>query len=151
MRKIGLLVLFGLICGAAALIAQSNDLLDELLAEEKTSFGKASYFVLLSVGLIQEDATVEQSLTVLERQDWSLKRKGKNEPITLGEYSYLLMKTLAIPGGLMYGIFPGPRYAFRELFYLGIGSGKSNPYRHISGVEAVRMLGRALDWKEEKS
>jgi hypothetical protein len=151
MRKIGLLVVFGLFCGAAILLAQSNDLLDELLSEEKASFGKANYLVLLAAGLIEEDMTVEQSLNFLERQNWGLKRRGENEPITLGEYSYLVMKSLDIPGGLMYRIFPGPRYASRELVYLGIGIEKRDPYGYLSGEEVVGMLGRALDWKEERS
>jgi hypothetical protein len=150
MRRAGLIFFFGLFYGTVALMAQSNVLLDELLAEERTSFGKASYLVLLSAGLIQEDATLEQSLTVLKGQDWGLEKKEVYDPVTLGEYSHLIMKALNISGGLMYGLFPGPRYASRELFYLGIAKGKRNPYRYISGEEAVRMLGRALDWKEER-
>ena len=54
MRKIGLLVLFGLICGAAALIAQSNDLLDELLAEERTSFETEKLTILATEEIIFE-------------------------------------------------------------------------------------------------
>jgi hypothetical protein len=76
--------------------------------------------------------------------------RGAQDPVTLGEISFLIMKTLGLPGGLMYMIFPGPRYAARELAYLGFIPGNTHPSRAISGQEVMHILGQALEKKGER-
>lgn len=133
------------------LAAQSNDIIDALLAEEQASYGKAAYLALTASGLITEEQSPEQALEVLKDQGWKLDILGAAEPIKLGEYSFILMKVFHIEGGVMYSIIPGPRYAGRELSYLGMIPGSPSPYRTISGEEAVRILGNILEWQEEGS
>ncbi|HUV06739.1 MAG TPA: hypothetical protein VMX75_03350 [Spirochaetia bacterium] len=137
--------------GGLSLMAQSNLLMDEFLEEKAASYGKTVYLTLLAVNLIQEDASVEQAVTVLEQQGWGVKIKRVGEPINMGELSHLIMKALNIPGGIMYSIAPGPRYASRELIYLRFVDGINNPTRIPSGEEVVRILGRAFEWKEARS
>ena len=60
------------------------------------------------------------------------------------------MKAFEIPGGLLYALFPGPRYACNELAYLGFIKGNNSPYRTLSGEEMLRMMGYALGWKEAR-
>ncbi len=131
--------------------AQSNALMDDFLAEESASFGKAVYFVMAASAAITEDSSLEEAVDALGARGWLAKDKKPDEPITLGEYSLLIMKALDIRGGIMYRIFPRPRYAARELDYLGFIVGKSHPGRSISGEEALRMLGRILEWREEQT
>jgi hypothetical protein len=69
-------------------------------------------------------------------------------PITLGEYAFVLMKAFDIRGGIFYSIFPGPRYACRELAFLGLLDGKASPNRRLAGDEAVRVLGKVLEYRE---
>jgi hypothetical protein len=47
----------------------------------------------------------------------------------------------------MYRLFPGPRYAVRELAYLGLLHGKAHSGRYPSGQEAVQVLSSFLDRK----
>jgi hypothetical protein len=54
------------------LAAQSNDIIDALLAEEQTSYGKAAYLALAASGLITEEQSPEQALEVLKEQGWKL-------------------------------------------------------------------------------
>jgi hypothetical protein len=131
--------------------AQSNELMDAFLAEGEASVGHAAYFVLSAAGTISEDAPVEEAITVLREQSWRIPDKPGGSAITLGEYSLLLMKALGIRGGIMYRIFPIPRYAAREMDYLEFITGSSHPGRKISGEEALRMLSRVLEWQEERS
>jgi hypothetical protein len=58
------------------------------------------------------------------------------------------MRALDIPGGIMYSMFPGPRYAAREIAYLGFVRGSGAPGRTVSGNEVMYILGRVLEWKE---
>ena len=62
------------------------------------------------------------------------------------------MKTLEIPGGLFYTIFPGARYAVREMQYrkLLVGISGAHQFRRISGAEAVQIFADALFWKTSR-
>ena len=133
------------------LCAQSNETLDRFLAQERAVFGYSAYMVLTAAGELPEEASPQEAAAAVSRIGWSDKVSASETPISLGEYSYLLMKAFDIRGGLMYTLFPGPRYAARELKYLQIIPGKPAPGRSISGTDAVQILGRVLEWKEERS
>ncbi len=145
-----LFLFFVLIAGSMTLAAQSNEIIDDLLAEEEASFGKSVYLALVAADLIPEEATPEEAVAVLEEYGWKVKIWESEEPIRLGEYSFIIMKAFHMQGGLMYSIIPCPRYACRELSYLKLIPGSSSPYRTLSGEEAVRILGYVLEWKEER-
>lgn len=128
--------------------AQSNEIIDKLLDEKIALFGETVYISLAAAGLIQESASIEESITILETKNWGIV-KSKDDPISLGEYSYLLMKIFDLKGGLMYSLSPGPRYACREFEYLGFIKLKPTPYRNISGEEVLQILGKLLTWLRE--
>jgi hypothetical protein len=146
-----LLTVLLFLTASVPLMAQSNEVMDDFLDEEKASFGKTAYFTLLAVNLISEDASIDQAVSALGEQGWGVKVKKADDAINMGELSFLIMQALDIPGGLMYKIAPGPRYASRELVYLGIVPGRNRPGRIPSGDEVLSILGRALEWKEERS
>jgi len=146
------LILLGLILTGLPLFlsAQSNTVIDKLLNEGKADWGKTSYMVLSAAEIISENTEISEVQTKLEKQQWRLPSKESEEPITLGEYSYMLMKAFDIPGGIMYKILPGPRYAARELGYLKFIDNNKSPYRTLSGEEVLRIMGRVMEWKEEQ-
>jgi len=131
--------------------AQSNEIMDSFLAEEQASFGKAAYFVLIAADLVPQDATIEAAAEELRRREWKIAPRSADTPVTLGEFSLLLMRALEIRGGIMYTVFRRPRYAAREMDYRGFVVGKSHPGRTLSGEEALRMLSRVVAWKEERT
>ena len=144
-------LLFLFIFTGLNLIAQSDEVIDELLAEKKASFGKSAYIVLTATGMISEDASEDKALSLIREKGWKSLKKDIEEPINLGELSYIIMKAFEMKGGLMYTLFPRPRYASRELSYLGMISGSFEMYRVPSGEEVLRILGRVIDWKETQS
>jgi len=142
------LISFITACLPVLLSAQSNTVIDQLLNEDKADWGKTSYMVLSAAEIISENAEIPEALTKLEKQQWKLPAKKSENSITLGEYSYMLMKAFDIPGGIMYKILPGPRYAARELDYLNFIDNNKSPYRTLSGEEVLRIMGRVMEWKE---
>jgi hypothetical protein len=49
----------------------------------------------------------------------------------------------------MYSLFPGPRYAYRELVYRKILEGRVDPAQTLTGERLLYFLGRALElWGE---
>lgn len=47
----------------------------------------------------------------------------------------------------MYRLLPGPRYAVRELKYMGFVD-DTDASKPVSGEEVIRILGYVLEWKE---
>ena len=152
MRKTLILMLaIALLAGAGSLWGQSNELLDDLFEEPATTLEQAAYLVLTAAGRIPDDSSPADAAASLAAQGWTAPARSADEPLTLGEYSYLLMQAFELTGGLMYRIFPGPRYAGREFAFLKLIKGNTSPYRTFSGEEAIGILGRLLEWKEEQS
>ena len=61
------------------------------------------------------------------------------------------MDAFDLPGGIMYRLFPGPRYATREIAYQGFIRGSTLPGRPVSGREVINILRRVMEWKEESA
>jgi hypothetical protein len=127
--------------------AQSNLLIDRLLEQPRASFGAAAYLVLAASGALDPEASEQQALAALSEKGWKLRAPQAEEPIRLGEFCFLIMKAFDEKGGLMYRLFPGPRYAVRELAYLGLVHGKAHSGRFPSGQEVVQILSSYLDRK----
>ncbi|MCK5008553.1 MAG: hypothetical protein KAR73_14270 [Spirochaetales bacterium] len=149
-KKLILLLAFVLLGAVVNISAQSNEVIDALLEEETTSFGQAAYLVLTASGRISDDTTPAEAAAEIVGQGWTVPARTAEEPLTLGEYSFLLMQAFELKGGIMYRIIPGPRYAGRELAYLRFIKGNTSPYRTFSGEEAIGILGRLMEWKEEQ-
>ncbi|MEW5816897.1 MAG: hypothetical protein AB1798_16060 [Spirochaetota bacterium] len=150
MKKVNILLLIIFACSSnnIPVFAQFNSVMDKLIVEEKATFGKAAYIVCLSVKLIDENATVEEALKILQEKGWVKPSRTVDSPITLGEYAFIIMKAYNMKGGLFYSIFPGSRYASKELAFKGYITGNSSWLRKISGEELLRILGRVLQAKE---
>jgi hypothetical protein len=134
---------------SSLLSAQSGEYLDRVLDQDVLLVGQGAYLALSASGYLPADTTEEEALRNLQRLGWAVKRKSGDDPITLGEYSQLLMRVFELPGGMMYQFFKVPRYALRELAYREFVQGRGAPGDPVSGVRALRILGRFLDWKEE--
>ena len=143
-----LLIALLLAC-AANLCAQSNQTVDRLLDEKPAVFGDAAYVILSAVGFVSEDSTGEDATAAVADRKLLQKTPSATEPVTLGQVCFLIMQTQGIKGGLLYRLFPGPRYATRELASLGLLKGYTHPNRVVSGEEVMWILGAVLDLKEK--
>lgn len=133
------------------LAAQSNQLLDQLLDEPQAHFGDVAYMTLVAAKLLPDTVTPEQALQTLEQQGWKITILAADAPISLGDYSYMLMKAFKLSGGILYSLFPGPRYACRELGFRKIIPSDARPLRNVSGEEAVRILGNTMSYQRGPS
>lgn len=150
MRRTILLLIGLVVLGTTVGFAQSNALIDEVLGQKKVGYSYAAYLVLSASGVIKDTATPDQAMEALKQQGWGIKVPEEPTDISLGQYAYLLMKAFDIPGGLMYRLIPGPRYAAREIAYLGFVTENPSPYRSLSGQEAMEILNNLMAWKEEQ-
>ncbi|MGA2763395.1 MAG: hypothetical protein ABSG17_08535 [Spirochaetia bacterium] len=146
MKKSGTFLIL-LLSMVVPLAAQSNQLLDRLLDEPQAHFGDVTYMTLVAAKLLPDTATPEQALQTLNQQGWNITILAADAPISLGDYSYILMKAFKLPGGILYSLFPGPRYACRELGFHKIIPSDARPLRNVSGEEAVRILGNTMSYQ----
>lgn len=134
-----------LVVVAAMLSAQSNAMIDAILAEEVATVGSAAYLALAAAELIADDATPGHAVTVAREAGWLSDDAAPDQPATFGELAFLLMQATEVNGGLMYRLIPGPRYAAREFAYRRWSPERIGPRERVSGQLAVRVTGNFLD------
>lgn len=136
------------VMGAAILAAQSNEVMDAVLSEASLSYAHAAYIVGTASGHVDDTVAPEDAVAQVEQQGWGLKGRAPTDPVTLGDFSYMLTRAFGITGSIMYAILPGPRYATRELAFLGIISGPAMPGMTLSGDRALRIVEQIIHRKE---
>ncbi|MFO7729566.1 MAG: hypothetical protein R6V86_02265 [Spirochaetia bacterium] len=146
-----LIILFLVGISISVVPAQSNLVIDQLLEQEEASFAEALYMVQAAGGELDEEISPQKAAEGFDSRERHLPEISADTPITLGQYSQLLMHTFQIPGGVMYKLFPGPRYAAREMHYRGFLRGSELPGRSLSGSEVLYILREVLEWKEESA
>ena len=116
---------------------------DALLENPAVSWGEAAQFILAAAdrgqGLSEEAAfAAAGEFAKLPHNT------AAASPVTLGGVSLIIMKAFNLSSGL-FRFFHNGHYAHRELVYLGIIQGRSDPGIPVSGERLLRILGRVLD------
>jgi len=134
---------------SVVIYAQTAAELEVLLETAAVTNGQAARFVISSSpgdnSASTEISAFEQAVT----NGW-LKNVNPDDKITLGKLSFLIMKSFDMKGGLMYLIFPGPRYAYRSLVSKSIIQGASDPAMLVDGERFLLILGNVLNAEGEK-
>ena len=138
---------FLLLLNAGILAAQSNNIMDEILASAAISYEQAAYLLLIADGTLEDEAPLTVAHRQAEARGTALGAPPEKS-LTLGEFAWLTMDSFGIDGGLMYRIAPGPRYAARELAFREVIQARAYPGMPISGEWAVRIIGRVLTLTE---
>ena len=136
-----------LTCIASGGFCQSAAFVDALLDSGSITVGQGAYLALAASGAIPENADVGLAFAELEKLGWVPRSAAAGTSISLKDYSYIVMRALGLPGGFMYALLPGPRYAYRQLVYARVIQGRSDPGMLVPGAVALGMIGRALDMK----
>ncbi|MDR3020696.1 MAG: hypothetical protein LBU66_07320 [Treponema sp.] len=136
-------LLLGIICFLfpVFLSAQTAEELESLLQTPAVTCEQAAMFVL---GNATESDAADDLYQSAVSSGW-LNNTEADAPITLDKLSFLIMKAFDIKGGLMYSLFPGPRYAYRTMTSRNFLQGITDPAMTISGDEFLLVLGRVLN------
>lgn len=134
-----------LLATSVPLSAQTAEIMDRIIATPAISVSQAAYLVFVASGKLAEDSSPDQAFTLFEEMNWVDSHGNPDRPLLAAEYAYLLTKSYGLRGGLLYTLLPSPRYAFRDLVYRGIFGSRGDPDETVTGVEAVRLLGKVMD------
>ncbi|WP_010263890.1 hypothetical protein [Treponema primitia] len=131
-----------LLCLGSYTHAQTAALMDGALGVREVNQGQAAYFVLTAAELIPADAGIEAAFAQAQADTWL--RNKADSPISMGELSYLIMQAFKLKGSVFYRLFPGPRYAYRELVYRRLIPPPNDPARRVTGPQFFQVLGNVL-------
>jgi hypothetical protein len=153
MQKINVFLIISaviLLFGTVNVTAQSMEIIDDLLLAETADFGSSVYMIAVGSGLADESVSISEAVDLISENKWNKSRKKADDPISLGELSFITMKALKMHGGLMYSLMPSSRYAVRELAYLGLIEGEAHPGNKVNGEDVLNILSQAIALKEAK-
>jgi hypothetical protein len=132
---------------AVFLRAQTAAEMDALLENRTTSFVQAARFTLVTADILDKHSSAGDAFVLARERGWLPKSAEADSPIRLGELCFLVMKTFNIKGSFLYALFPGPRYAFRELEYRKLIPGRRDPALKVSGEDLLRILEGATAYR----
>jgi hypothetical protein len=129
----------------AFLPAQTAERLDALLDSAGVSYAEAAMIVLPAAGLAGEDVSPEAAFAEARARGLLPEAAEPGGTVRLGNLAFLVTGAFNMKGGLFYALFPGPRYAYRELVQRRLIQGRNDPALTVSGERLLRILGRVLD------
>ncbi|MHC6202701.1 hypothetical protein ACYULU_05850 [Breznakiellaceae bacterium SP9] len=118
------------------------------LGTREITWAQAAYFSLGAV-LDTSPTTPQGAFAFAHEQGWLPENARSEESVTMEGAALLLMRSFAIPGGLMYSIFPNARYAYRELKSRGFIQGRVYASDSVSGAAFLQLLGELLSYAEQ--
>lgn len=125
--------------------AQTAEIMDRIIATPTISVSQAAYLVFVASGKLAEDASPDQAFTLFQEMQWIDSQGDPGRTLKASEYAYLLTRSYGLSGGLLSSVLPSPRYAYRDMVFRGLFAARGDPDEPVTGVEAVRILGKVMD------
>jgi hypothetical protein len=127
--------------------AQTAAELEAVLDSPSVTCVQAAWFTLASAPSDYALAGgAEGALRTARENGWLSQGAAADDPVSLGDLSFLIMKAFDIKGGLMYTLLPGKRYAFRTMVSRSFIQGAADPAMIVSGERFLHILGNVLEF-----
>jgi len=129
---------------ATFVFAQNAQDMDALLATETVSYEQAAWFVLGAADAPDFSGSAAEAFRYAAERNWLPAKAEPDGMARLDGVSLLVMQSHGINGGFMYTLTKSPRYAYRELVYLNIIQGRTDPEMTVSGDLLLFILTRVF-------
>jgi hypothetical protein len=143
-------ITLALLLAAAPVFTQTAAEMERILSVPAVSYTDAAWLVLSAAEAVPAGTTAGNAYRTAEENQWLSKKAASQKPLTLGELSFLIMKSFNMKGGLFYTLFPGPRYSYRELIRLNLIPGRAYSGLAVSGERLLQILGGVLSHNGEE-
>jgi hypothetical protein len=117
--------------------------MESLLEAGEITVSQAAY-VTLAAALESPPENPEAAFDLAREKGWLPAKAEGGSALTQSVLSLLVMKSFNLKGGLLYRLFPGGRYAYREISGRGFIEGRSYPNLKVSGEQFLRILGKVI-------
>ena len=128
----------------ADLYAQYGAVLATAASQDPLTVGAALRLLGAASGSVAPELSGSDVRDTLGRLHVRVPREPDTSPITLGELCYVMSELFDLREGAVYGIAPGPRAAFEELYRRGLLSPHARAGQTISGPDALLLLDRVV-------
>jgi hypothetical protein len=123
--------------------------MDALLDSREITWAQACRFVLPAARALEEHSAAPAAFALAREKGWLPKGADADSPVKLGGLAFFIMQSFSIKRSVLYALFPGPRYAYRQLDYLGLIPGPQDPALKVSGEQFLQILGGVLSYQGE--
>ena len=149
LNRIRFFVLVAVLLALAVMpgFSQTAEFLDTLMESSAVNLEEAAFAVLSAAGVEIENSSPEAAFAEAQKRGVLPSNALAEDTIRLDQAAYLIMGAFEMKSGFMYSMFPGPRYAYRELTYRNLIQGQNDPALKVSGARLLRIIGRVLDYK----
>lgn len=139
-----LLVLLGSLA-----FAQRASFTASYAASRQITGDQTIYLLGIAVGRLDPGAAFDES-AVEQAMIRGVEEYATDNALSLGEFAFLLSSYFEIEPGMMGRLFPGPRYALRDLRRERIILYEADASAPVPGDVALRTIRRALEWGENQ-
>ena len=115
--------------------------IETLLNTTAVTYGQASRFVLEAADVLAAKRP-DEAFAFAVQKGWLPANIAYDEPARLNHISLLLMRSFDTGGGIMYSITGSSRYAYRELVYMNVIQGSTDPAMMVSGERLIFYVNR---------
>jgi hypothetical protein len=133
-----------LVVASANLFGQYGPVLHAVAGQDRISVGESIRLLGAASGSLRPEIGADEARATLQKLGVRLPRAADDSPITWGGYAFLLTQLFDLPGGVVYGIFPGPRSAFKGLQARGLVHGATRAGDFLTGADALLLLRQVL-------
>ena len=138
------LAILALLLLTSAAFAQYGGQLKGIAESDQITIADALWLVGSVSSSIGPRVEIANARAELEGLSPRLPKGADDEPVTLGQFSYLIVQFFDLQGGFWYGILPGPLSSLRVLQSRGIIAQSDHAGQPVSGARAVDILRRSL-------
>lgn len=129
--------------------AQEGQFVDSYSSSEAVDGSRTVYLLAIGAGTLEP--TTPYSADAVERATLAgLERYAAEKPISLSELAFLVSRYFDIRPGLMGRLFPGPRYALRDLRREDIVLYDVDAAAPVPGAVALRTIRRGARWESSR-
>lgn len=93
---------------------ETDDVLDKIYEGEFAPLKESVWLVLNGAGRLNESDNLSEADAYIESKGWS------SDYLTKGQLALMLAENFELPRGILYQLFPTPRYALKDMIYLNI-------------------------------
>ena len=136
----GIMLFLGL-----GLFGQSNEFVDDLLARDIVPLEETGILILISKDPGFEERRDEARSILENSYGLDLSKATSARKLAL-----LCMEEYEISKGLFFSLTGLPRYAFRDMRFLGLLQGIDNPDELLSGEQVLRIVGTADQYRRQR-
>ncbi len=127
-----------------------SDILDRVRTGVTVTYADGSRAALAAAGRLDLSAGSATESRDRAEEELPLRRTQLNDAVTASEFAFFVVEAFNVPTGLMYRLFPSPRYALRELRFRDLMATELESQELIDGRSALTVLSRTRAWMAER-